>query len=158
VVVGAVSGFAGGKAVLRNDSTALGLTLIVFSAAIAFATMLCTVILLTIAVRILKRGRLLIHFFSEGIVLERTKGRVVAAVYERITADLLVFENSAHDGARPWDERMVILALSGGETAALFRSRDPAFATDLAAACGADAARRVELSEAIELEESQCWS
>ncbi|EGD56397.1 hypothetical protein [Gordonia neofelifaecis] len=141
---------------VRDAATVVGWCLIGGAAVIAVIALVVAAVLVAVGLRILRLGRLILHRYSEGLVLERLKGRVVAARYDAARAELFVFENSS-DGGPAWDERFAILTMPDASTAAVFAPGDPAAATELAARCGVREPSRISLLDAVDLRSAHEW-
>lgn len=107
-----------------------------------------------------RRGVLLVHHFDHGIVMERTKGRVIAARYPQIRAELWTYQtpedadNAAHDFLLlqldfPRGERCVIAERDTDESWVLTR---------LGKYCGVGEPQPIDHETAAQLLDDHVWN
>ncbi len=155
--VAALVGFAGFSISDPDSGPGVGAwCLIILAVLIALGSLLACGLLLRVAIGIRRAGRLVMHLYERGLVLERSTGRVMAALYAQTGAEHIVFANRGED-RMTWDDHMVLLSFADGSRARVFHSRQPGIAREVAAACGARPRRRVDVDEAVELGDAYDW-
>lgn len=104
-------------------------------------------------------GRWLVHCFEHGVVMERTRGRVVAARYDDVRAELFSFRTSGDSDTGPVGRLLLRLDLPGAGGVAM---DEPEYASTavlraLARHFGVDDARPIDEQAAAELLSGSAW-
>lgn len=104
-------------------------------------------------------GKLLLHEFADGLVLERTGGRVYAVRYDETDAELFKYENRGTDETNRWIDWMVLLRFPDGtSTTVRGMHRTHALQRRLAQRCGTElAGTTITVSEAVDLRHAHRW-
>lgn len=150
-------GYFGWRFAFTDGSPVLGWVMLGISFVLSVIAVIAAIALCSYGMQIYKRGRLMIHLYEAGFVLERTRGRVAASTYGETTADLIVFENSSDNSQRRWDEHAVTLTLPDSSVAIAYQPDDSAFAIGIAESCGARSRRRITVQEFVDLTENTAW-
>lgn len=100
-----------------------------------------------------RRGRWLVHQYDYGFVMERTRGGIVAAPYNRVAGELMTYRESGDSSGSGTDYVMLLLTLPDGERYVMTEAdlHAPDALTELAERCGFDAAQQMEHPEANEI-------
>jgi|GEM_PF-6190230 len=106
------------------------------------------------------RGRLFIHHFEHGIVMERTKGRIIAARYSDIHAELRTYQTPEDADNAACDYVLLQLDFPGGERCVIAEREDdqPWVLTRLGTSCSVDAPQSMNHELAEKLLSDHPWN
>ncbi|MFD0557043.1 hypothetical protein FB566_2298 [Stackebrandtia endophytica] len=106
------------------------------------------------------RGIWLVHHFDHGIVMERTKGRVIAARYAQIRAELWTYQSPGDADSAAQDYLMLQLDFPRGERCVMAeRDTDESWVlTRLGNQCGAGAPQPIDHETAEQLLNDHIWT
>ncbi|MFE3541594.1 hypothetical protein ACFXK0_01315 [Nocardia sp. NPDC059177] len=144
---------------VRSSHPVIGWTMFAIAITMAVFAALFMYVSVQAGLEVRRRGKLLLHEFADGLVIERDRGRAMAARYVDITAELFQFENSSDNHPTPWTEWVVLLAFPDGSSATVQgTSESQVLQRRLAQRCGAPLTRNVlTVGEIAELRDKNQW-
>lgn len=103
-------------------------------------------------------GKLFLHEFADGVVIERDRGRALAARYDEIAAALFEYESRSDNAPRSWQEWIVLLRFPDGSTSTVQGTmKSHALQRRLAARCGAGPRTVLTVDEVLRMRDDHRW-